>query len=439
MYLRSLHIQNMKLLRDFKVSFMRADAPRPWTVFVGENGYCKTTILRAIALAASGRDRANQLAQSVTPSLRDNRKEAGECAFEALFSFLPELSEQRQFPGLGKRITQAPFIRSTFLAKETLLAGSSAYCDANDQPWSQSIPDPLEEARAADLPHWFVAGYGVGRALPDPEATTSRTYIPSLDRLRSLFDTTPLIATDFASRFDAETTRAYAKQLQSAFVEKLLPGVSQVELRGRGGVFDSRLLIESQRFFFRFPDNSELRLPATWLSHGYQSTIAWIADLVGQVWMEAKEPVQLNQIEGLVLIDELDLHLHPTWQRGLVRMLKETFPRVQFVATTHSPMILPGLEADEIFILQQDGRGNVTARQATQEPALMTGGQLYRSFFDIDSLYPTDVGAMENDYVLLASNAFRSDAEDEHMRKLQQELAQKGIGSVFEPVARQTR
>ena len=61
---------------------------------------------------------------------------------------------------------------------------------------------------------------------------------------------------------------------------------------------------------------------------------------------------------GLVLIDELDLYLHPLWQVGLVRALKATFPRVQFIVTTHSPMLLPGLERDEIIHLKLDDAGN---------------------------------------------------------------------------------
>lgn len=49
-----------------------------------------------------------------------------------------------------------------------------------------------------------------------------------------------------------------------------------------------------------------------------------------------------------MLIDELDLHLHPVWQQGLIAGLKHTFPRLQFVATTHSPLLLSGLE-DELY------------------------------------------------------------------------------------------
>jgi recombinational DNA repair ATPase RecF len=65
MYIRTLHVKDVKLLRDLRIDFTRDDKPRMWTVLVGENGLCKTTILQSIALAASGPDRANQLAEVV--------------------------------------------------------------------------------------------------------------------------------------------------------------------------------------------------------------------------------------------------------------------------------------------------------------------------------------------------------------------------------------
>lgn len=74
MYLRHLTLRNLKLARALDLDFTRRGAPRPFTVFVGENGRCKTALLQAIALAASGPDRANQLADAQTlPDVRDGR------------------------------------------------------------------------------------------------------------------------------------------------------------------------------------------------------------------------------------------------------------------------------------------------------------------------------------------------------------------------------
>jgi predicted ATP-dependent endonuclease of OLD family len=75
MYLRRIRVQNIKMMRDVELSFLRGDKVRPWTVIIGENGLCKTALLQSIALAASGPDRANQLADVGSPQKkrRENR------------------------------------------------------------------------------------------------------------------------------------------------------------------------------------------------------------------------------------------------------------------------------------------------------------------------------------------------------------------------------
>ena len=59
----------------------------------------------------------------------------------------------------------------------------------------------------------------------------------------------------------------------------------------------------------------------------------------------------MKETQGLVLIDELDLHLHPAWQRRIVQGLSKIFPKVQFIATTHSPQILGEVDAEQVRLL----------------------------------------------------------------------------------------
>ncbi len=96
MYVRDLCVRGVKLLQDFHLSFLEADgSPRMWTVLLGENGRCKTSILRAIAMAASGAARTHELAD--LPSLHD-RREARDVWVQATFA-LPE-EPGRTYPGL---------------------------------------------------------------------------------------------------------------------------------------------------------------------------------------------------------------------------------------------------------------------------------------------------------------------------------------------------
>lgn len=91
------------------------------------------------------------------------------------------------------------------------------------------------------------------------------------------------------------------------------------------------------------------------LSDGFRSTIGLVADL-------AYRCIQLNphlgenavkETPGVVLIDEIDMHLHPNWQKRIVGDLKRIFPKVQFIATTHSPFVVQSLEADELINLER--------------------------------------------------------------------------------------
>jgi predicted ATP-binding protein involved in virulence len=63
----------------------------------------------------------------------------------------------------------------------------------------------------------------------------------------------------------------------------------------------------------------------------------------------------LEETSGIVLIDEIDLHLHPKWQREVVSNLKMIFPKIQFFASTHSPQVIGETPIEQIIVLRQDG------------------------------------------------------------------------------------
>ncbi|HMY17557.1 MAG TPA: AAA family ATPase, partial [Polyangium sp.] len=96
------------------------------------------------------------------------------------------------------------------------------------------------------------------------------------------------------------------------------------------------------------------------LSDGYRNMVAMVADIA---WRASVLNPQLldrapNYAEGVVLIDEIDLHLHPKWQRRVLADLRRVFPRLQFIATTHSPFIVQSLEPGQLVNLD-DGAGDI--------------------------------------------------------------------------------
>jgi hypothetical protein len=486
MYITRLYVKNMKLMRDLALDFTHEGAPRMWTAFVAENGACKTTLLQAIALAASGPDRANQLAD--VPSLPDLRRPAeaarisADCEFGArlekwrLFpESTPSIEGQRK-PGLRSSLhiepNQSTFLGSSWFATEALepirdasekleeelskaaIRRLFASRPLKAEPLAELLKDsgiarifpmlgsalthqdPLSEARSKSFPGWFVAGYGTQRQLPVP-LSASELKDRVLNRLEPLFGKAPLVGTGFANQFaDTPHFEPFREALKKVFVDNhLLPHVDAVELRGRGGVTQPGDLVRSHSFEFAF-SGQKTKVPATWLSQGYQSTIAWIADLIGQMYLDIGEAIPLEDMEGMVLIDELDLHLHPTWQVRLVPVLKRVFPRMQFIVTTHSPMLLPALERHEIVMLRLDENGDVVAEAPPASPKLMTGSEIYSSFFNIQKLYPNDLGDDLRRYTYLSSDPTRTDEEDAEMLRLQKSLTGAGLDLGLPPVPR---
>ncbi len=95
-------------------------------------------------------------------------------------------------------------------------------------------------------------------------------------------------------------------------------------------------------------------LPFNYLSDGQRNIVGIVADIAYRCVLlnPYLELEATNQSSGIVLIDELDLHLHPKWQRTIVNKLKETFPKIQFITTTHSPFIVQSLTNNELTDLE---------------------------------------------------------------------------------------
>lgn len=99
------------------------------------------------------------------------------------------------------------------------------------------------------------------------------------------------------------------------------------------------------------------------LSDGEKCTLALVGDLARRLALaNQKDPNPLNG-KGIVLIDEIELHMHPSWQRKVLPVLRQTFPNIQFIITTHSPQVLGEVNEDlKLFLLSEDEEQNRTFR-----------------------------------------------------------------------------
>jgi predicted ATP-binding protein involved in virulence len=105
------------------------------------------------------------------------------------------------------------------------------------------------------------------------------------------------------------------------------------------------------------------QLPVNLLSSGEQTFLALAGDLARRLAMLNPDMSDPLQGQGVVLIDEIELHLHPRWQRVILPWLLETFPNCQFIVTTHSPQVLGRVKAEQIRILEALEDGRVEVRQ----------------------------------------------------------------------------
>lgn len=122
-------------------------------------------------------------------------------------------------------------------------------------------------------------------------------------------------------------------------VARCLPGYTNLHLGGEEG---RTLLI----------DHGAASVPVHLLSDGERGTLALVLDLSRRLSQANPEmPDPASEVEAVVLIDEIDLHLHPRWQRQIIRNLATTFPQCQFIATTHSPQVIGEVEHGRIQII----------------------------------------------------------------------------------------
>lgn len=113
-----------------------------------------------------------------------------------------------------------------------------------------------------------------------------------------------------------------------------------------------------------FKNEKELRIEQ--LSDGEKGLIALIGDLARRLAIANPESDNSLAEKGVVLIDEIDLHLHPEWQRMIVPRLTEVFPNCQFIVSTHSPQILSHVKPENIFLLKQEKADNIACVQPSE-------------------------------------------------------------------------
>ena len=141
--------------------------------------------------------------------------------------------------------------------------------------------------------------------------------------------------------------------------------------------------IEDGEYVFEY---RKIRVPFPALSDGYRAFIGWIGDLLYHVCMTCPSGKKLRDNEGIVMIDEVDLHIHPQWQMELLPRLARQLPRIQFIVTSHSPLLVGSLERRNIVIARQRWNGSSDLKRAEVDVSRLDADQiLLTALFGLDS------------------------------------------------------
>ena len=135
----------------------------------------------------------------------------------------------------------------------------------------------------------------------------------------------------------------------------------------------------------RTPDGD---LPIDVLSQGTQSIIQFLAHLLFGYAEYYDFPPDLEEKPGVLIVDEIDAHLHPSWQRRIIPTLTRHFPNLQIFCSTHSPLMLAGLRTGQVQLLQRDESNRVTVSRNEVDIAGWSADEILRGFLGVDE--PTD-------------------------------------------------
>ena len=165
------------------------------------------------------------------------------------------------------------------------------------------------------------------------------------------------------------------------------------------------------------------------LSSGSQSTLLWILWLALKMLNHYEFANEWNERPAVLLIDEIENHLHPTWQRRVIPALLKHFPGLQIFAATHSPFVVAGLRAGQVHMLKRDADGGITASTNERDIIGWTTDEILRTFMGVDE--PTDQLTVNRANRLreLRGKETLSDAEAEEMAELRRQVNEDFISS----------
>ena len=358
MYVSKIRMQNFRCYTDFTMHFSPGV-----TVIVAENGKGKTAILDGLAinmapyLAAFPGIKARNFQPNDVRMVMDTPSEKEELQIMRMKYLLPVVLETEVMADDGKTYSWKRELKSV---KGKTSSVSAKFVSDYGKRVAEALNQPGD--REIVLP--VIGYYGTSRMWNDSslmkrknvDLSRSSGYVECLEPSGSYntFAQWFRYATESALEYDRiiaeknlKTKNPY-RVLLNAINKAIITCISSM------GWTDLKYSFAAQNLLICHPKMGELPLEA--MSDGARSVISMAADIayrMARLNPDMGEDVTLKT-SGVILIDEVDMHLHPSWQQTVVNDFVRAFPKVQFIVTTHSPQVLTSVPAESIRILHWD-------------------------------------------------------------------------------------
>jgi predicted ATP-binding protein involved in virulence len=392
MFLKSIKFKNFRCFSNHELSFVNDDSGqkkeniRRATVLLGDNGTGKSNLLKGIGLVTAGRDALAEL-----------------------------LDEPESWIQVGKKFCQLDAVLKTAAGEERRvflrIEAKDSVSRVLDRA-KESLAE-LDEALEHTNRNYFVLAYGASRQLNVNRGRRARSSAYSHARALS-------VATLFNPDEVLTPIESWAMDLDYLKSRGAMSVIRKVMSEFLRGVEFSRIDKEGGQLIFKTPFGT---VPMSQLSDGYQNVAAWIGDLlyrVTEIFGDYSAPLKTR---GLLLIDEVDLHLHPRWQRDLLEFLRRKLPNFQIVATTHSPITAQQADENELHYLERRGR-SLKLHPFSGVPKALLLHQLVMS--DVFGLTSDESAALEKKkarYEKLCYAEKHTAAQKKEMERLEKELS----------------
>ncbi len=309
---------------------------------------------------------------------------------------------------------------SRYLAKTGVGAGDvlkHGTGEGSVEIYSNNQPDPVsihfsgkrKTIRSSHTePQGYLLGYGATRLFATKKLKPERIITGRTIRAMNMFE--PGYAL-YAKEWLVTLFRKDREQFD--YAARAIMDLLKDELNDKKAI----LSVEGGEVLLRYSNRHVDKLDA--LSDGYKSIIATACDMMSLLLPAGT----METAEGLVIIDEIGTHLHPRWRMKVVESFRNTFPLMQFIATTHDPLCLRGIRRNEVALFRKDAEHKVHAITDLPNPAEMRVDQLLTSeFFGMNSVTDPKLEKMLNEYHLLLSKAEPSPRQAKRITQLEKAL-----------------